>query len=187
MEVGLAASSIGAEWNPPDTFAGVILVRASSALTTLIRTIYFAVKHPQCLWFLESLNRGAYPKPCRYYRLSLRGMCGGKAGLKVFFLGRQQWSMSSLHTCSLLPSHCSLALDLLPDPSALVSQTGEGGFCSCSAWMQLLRCTLPSDQKREPGHVTHSVCLASPFQGVELLSRVRGRFPHNIFPSLKWE
>lgn len=125
-------------------------------------------------------NSGVYPKPCKYYRLSLRGMSGGKAGLKVFFLGRQQWSMGSLHTCSLLPSHCSLALDLLPDSSALVSQTGEGEFCSCSAWMQLLRCTLPSDQKRDPGHVTHSVSYSSSGRGTAF--KRQGKISPQYFP-----
>lgn len=52
-------------------------------------------------------------------------MCGNKAGLEVSFLERQQWSMSSLHTCSLLPSHCSLALDYCQTPLPWFSRQGK--------------------------------------------------------------
>lgn len=67
------------------------------------------------------------------------------------------------------------------------AQHGAGKTAGCSS-----PGTLPSDQERDQlqARTRHSQCVATPpFPGVpmDLLSRVRGRFPHNASSSLKWE
>lgn len=151
----------------------------------------------QWLWFLESPNTRVYPQPCRYYRLSPRRMSGDGAGLEVSFLERQQWSMGSLHTCSLLPSRCSWPLICCQTLLSWFPRQGKGdsapdqhgaekiGGCSCSSALCHLtrRETTPSQDMLPTVWdflLLFWVCLWICFQGL-------GRFPHNVFPSLKWK
>lgn len=109
---------------------------------------------------------GVYPKACRYYSLSPRRMSGGKAGLKVSFLVRQEWSMGSLHLEQVASQPLFPGPWFAARPLCLGFPDRGRELYSCSAWsrknskVQLLRCTLPSDQKGDhskPGYVTHSV------------------------------